>query len=394
MVAPQGVDWAVRRIKIDSIAPGMKIAKPIYDEIGRVLVAEGAELTERIGQALEGRGISALMIEDEESAGIEIFDVVTERTRSVAMKSVTRVHEVIKATSSAGPASKGGDDDDPESAAENVNRDVENIIDEILDTEMLEGMSLLQGTSDSELNIGVDTAVVAIVIGKKLFFERRLLRIVAAGSMLHDVGLSEIDAGLASKSEKRMSEREHATFQTHARAGFKIVRSLFPTDPLIAQVALQHHERQDGSGFPRGLEGNNKVLKTAAERTSGKYITTTSEVAQVARRFAELSSGASSAGALPPETVVATMAEESGVLLNAEVVKRFLQLAPPFPVGIDVVFTEGKLKGFRGIVAEVRPHNRDRPVVRLLRDAQGKATKRIHIELWKYPDFQISSRVD
>ena len=383
----------MRRVSMDAVAPGMRVAKPIYDEIGRVLVAGGAELTPRIGELLKERGTLALMIEDKESAGIEIFDVVTERTRNVALKSVSRVHEVIKSSSTAKSGS-GKDDDDPDQAAEDVNRDVENIIDEILDTEMLEGMSLLQGAGGSEFDISVDTAVISVVVGKKLLLPRRLLYIIAAGAMLHDVGLSEIDSRLAAKNKNKMSEQEHAEFQTHARAGFKIARGLFPREPLIGQVPLQHHERQDGLGYPRGLKGNNRILKTAAERTGGEYITTMSEIAQVARRFAELSVSGPWGDAQPPETAVAVMQEEAGTLLNAEIIKRFLEIQSPFPVGIDVIFTAGKLTGFRGIVLEIKPHHRDRPVVRVLRDRDGRPTKHIEVELWKYPDFQIASHVN
>ena len=88
------------------------------------------------------------------------------------------------------------------------------------------------------------------------------------------------------------------------------------------------------------------------------------------------------------------MHEEAGTLLNAEAVKRFLQIQPPFPVGIDVIFAAGKLKSFRGIVKEVKPHHRSRPVVRALRDPKGQSTKYIELELWKHPDFEIASQLN
>ena len=232
------------------------------------------------------------------------------------------------------------------------------------------------------------------MIGQKLGLDRRLLNTIAAGSMLQDVGLSEIDTSMANKSEDKMTEQELAEFQSHTQTAFRIARSLFPRDPLIAQVPLQHHERQDGSGYPRGLRGTGTVLKTAAERTSGEYITVISEIAQIGRRFAELSTSGPWGRAQPPETAVAIMEEEAGALWNPEIVKRFLLTTAPFPVGTDVVFTVGKLKRFLGIVKEVKAHHRDRPIVWILRDPQGRRTKRTEIELWKHPDIQIASRVN
>ena len=146
----------MRRINIGSIAPGMEVAKPVFDEIGRVLVAENAKLTVRITELLKRRGITTLMIEDEESKGIEIFDVVTDRTRNVALNSLTWLQDAVK---KAGPGKSGADndeEDDSTAAAENVYRDVEDIIDEILGTEMLEGMSLVHESGDVGVNIAVD----------------------------------------------------------------------------------------------------------------------------------------------------------------------------------------------------------------------------------------------
>ena len=384
----------MRRISIGSIEPGMQVAKAVHDDIGRVLVAADAVLTVRMGELLEERGITTLIIEDEESAGIEIFDVVTDRTRNVALNDVAWLNDVVKKTGSGKSGAKDDKEDDSAAAAGNMYRGVENIIDEILGTELLEGMSLVNGTIKSDVNISIDTAVVAVVIGQKLRLNRQLLNTIAAGSMLQDVGLSKIDMSLAKKSEEKMTEEELAEFKNHAQSGFKIVRSLFPNDPLIAQIPLQHHERQDGSGYPRGLRGTGTVLKTAAERTSGEHITVTGEVAQIARRFAELSTPGPWGNAKPPETAVAIMEEEAGALWNAEIVKRFLLTTAPFPVGTDVVFTVGKLKRFCGIVKEVKAHHRDRPVVRILRDPQGRQTKRTEIQLWKHPDIQIASRVN
>ena len=383
----------MRRVAIDEALPGMQLAKPVYDDTGRPLVTAGAQLSDRTVQGLRDRGFISVMIEDEETAGIEIFEVVTERTRAVALKSVARVQEVIAhARPAAGPGQEAGGEDAGK-AAERLYLDVENIIDEIMDAEMIEGVSLLQSSGGSGLDISIDTAVVAVVVGKKLFLDRRGLHTVAAGSMLHDVGLSRLTSGLAEKPESAMTAEQLREFQTHTAAGFDIVRGLFKDQPLVAHVAMQHHERQDGVGFPRGLTGNNRVLKPWQERTSGKFITLISEIAQVARRFAELSSSGPWGEAQPPEVALKIMQQEAGLRLNEEVVKRFLEVAPPFPVGQEVVFTAGKLQGFRGIVAEVNPLHRDRPVVRVLRDVQGRPVKPVQLELWKYPDMKIASRL-
>jgi hypothetical protein len=71
--------------------------------------------------------------------------------------------------------------------------------------------------------------------------------------MLHDVGKIIIPTEIPSKPG-RLSETEFRLIQAHARATFDILESIdFPWQK--AEMALQHHERLDGSGHPRGLRG-------------------------------------------------------------------------------------------------------------------------------------------
>jgi HD-GYP domain-containing protein (c-di-GMP phosphodiesterase class II) len=56
-----------------------------------------------------------------------------------------------------------------------------------------------------------------------------------------------------------LSEREMAVVQKHSQAGFDLLRRVnFPE--RVAQIVLQHHERCDGSGYPRGLCGEQILM--------------------------------------------------------------------------------------------------------------------------------------
>jgi len=76
---------------------------------------------------------------------------------------------------------------------------------------------------------------------------------VRVAGMLHDVGKITIPAEILSKPG-RLTEMEFELIKGHSQAGFDILKTIhFPW--LVAEMARQHHERQDGSGYPEGLSG-------------------------------------------------------------------------------------------------------------------------------------------
>jgi PAS domain S-box-containing protein/putative nucleotidyltransferase with HDIG domain len=93
----------------------------------------------------------------------------------------------------------------------------------------------------------------AAAMARQLGFGEDRCEGVRVAGMLHDVGKIIIPAEILSKPG-RLSETEFRLIQAHARASFDILESIdFPWQ--IAEMALQHHERLDGSGYPRGLRG-------------------------------------------------------------------------------------------------------------------------------------------
>src|SRR5688572_31679746 len=96
-------------------------------------------------------------------------------------------------------------------------------------------------------------ARVALAIG--LDEERTELLLHAAP--MHDIGKIGIPDGILLKPGK-LTDEEFATMKTHTEIGAELLAgSASPVVQLAQQVALSHHEKWDGSGYPEGLEGEN-----------------------------------------------------------------------------------------------------------------------------------------
>jgi putative two-component system response regulator len=93
------------------------------------------------------------------------------------------------------------------------------------------------------------------MISERLGLSRRECRSIYLASPLHDIGKVAIPDGILLKPG-RLDQDERATIETHAEIGARILRgSGSDLIKLAAQIAESHHERWDGSGYPKGLAG-------------------------------------------------------------------------------------------------------------------------------------------
>jgi HD-GYP domain-containing protein (c-di-GMP phosphodiesterase class II) len=94
---------------------------------------------------------------------------------------------------------------------------------------------------------------IACTIGQELGLSGDRLRDLCIAGALHDLGKIAIPSGLLAKSGK-LNHLEFALVKTHPQVAYNILKPIeLPGN--AAEIILQHHERLDGSGYPRGLTG-------------------------------------------------------------------------------------------------------------------------------------------
>lgn len=105
----------------------------------------------------------------------------------------------------------------------------------------------------------VNVAFVSYVIGKWMHLNGTELYQLACAGILHDIGKAKIRDSILNRSTK-LSDQEMETVRTHPSVGFAILSELDVFEPEVLLGVLSHHERQDGTGYPEGLKGNNISL--------------------------------------------------------------------------------------------------------------------------------------
>ncbi|MDD5559567.1 HD-GYP domain-containing protein [Candidatus Methylomirabilis sp.] len=101
----------------------------------------------------------------------------------------------------------------------------------------------------------LNVAIYALKLGNVLDYPLAKLTKLALAGMLHNIGMTRCPEVLLTKSGL-LSKGEHAIIQAHPIHSYEILRSLGPTWEWLAEVAAQHHEREDGTGYPKGLRGD------------------------------------------------------------------------------------------------------------------------------------------
>ena len=102
-------------------------------------------------------------------------------------------------------------------------------------------------------------AEIAVAISEELGFDAHRQQGMRVSGYLHDIGKITIPAEILSKPGK-LSEIEYSLIKEHAQAGYDVLKNVdFPWP--VALVALQHHERLDGTGYPQGLKGEGIIIE-------------------------------------------------------------------------------------------------------------------------------------
>ncbi|MEW5903090.1 MAG: CBS domain-containing protein [Pseudomonadota bacterium] len=102
-------------------------------------------------------------------------------------------------------------------------------------------------------------AELAVLIGKQMGLADDALKALSLAAIVHDIGKIQIPAQILTKPG-RLNQAEFALVKSHPAVGYNILKNIdFPWP--IADIVYQHHEYLDGSGYPRGLRGEQIMLE-------------------------------------------------------------------------------------------------------------------------------------
>lgn len=214
-------------------------------------------------------------------------------------------------------------------------------------------------------------AVLALRLGANLDRPRDDLIATGLAGCLMDVGLWHMGAGLLRRLEA-LTPEEQTQYRVHPRLGAERIRRWSPPGPEIADMVLQHHEREQGQGFPQGLTG-------AAIHPGAKIL-------GLADTYTALTAPTSSRPGLPSHDAIREIVRAKHESFPPALIKALLSEISVFPPGTLVRLNTGEV----GCVVGVNRNHPLRPRVEVY-DAKGRrlSTPKV-IDLSESPFVYIS----
>ncbi len=157
--------------------------------------------------------------------------------------------------------------------------------------------------------------------------EKEWMQVALAGTLL-DIGKTKIDRRILQKPGK-LTDDEFEEIKKHTVYGYQIIKASHGLSEGVALAALQHHEREDGSGYPLGLPGSKLHLY--------------SKIVAVADVYHAMCSDRIYQKALSPYEVVEQLVQDSFGKLDPTIVRTFVDGITQFAVGTIVELSDGTI---------------------------------------------------
>jgi HD-GYP domain-containing protein (c-di-GMP phosphodiesterase class II) len=192
----------------------------------------------------------------------------------------------------------------------------------------------------------VKSTIIALVIGSYLKLPNHRLIELGVAALLHEIGMLKLPPQLY-MAGRSLTPQERKAILTHPILGYNILKSFnFPLSVCVA--TLEHHERENGEGYPQKLTGNRISLYAKIIAVACSY-----EALTANRPYKDAKDG---------YTGMIDLLKNVGKQYDDTIVRALVYSLSIYPIGLYVLLSNGK----RGQVVDVSPENPKFPVVQLL----------------------------
>jgi len=198
----------------------------------------------------------------------------------------------------------------------------------------------------------LDVSIYMTAFGRFLQLEPGQIELLGYLGLLQDIGKVRLPKALLEKRGP-LTPGEFARAKLHVNYSAQILRTTPGLPPELPQLAMLHHERHDGSGYPNRLRGNEIGMMGA--------------IAAIADTFDAMTVPRPYADAVAPSAAISSLYKWRDVLFDAGLVEQFIRFVGIFPVGSLVELNSGET----GVVVSQNPEQRLKPRVVVIRDAKG-----------------------
>lgn len=321
-----------KKYAISAIRSGMILGKDVISASGKIILAKDAVLTQLMIERLLEWGCRTVHIFEESKPLLKdkqqcYMDEHAEIVKSLgdAFKKTRHFKEV--------PISQMN-----EIAASTIKR--------LLSfNSVISFLHMINSKDEYTFRHSLNVAVIAGVVGKWLLFDNAQLKDLVLAGLLHDIGKTRIPLRILNKPGK-LTQKEMDVMKQHSRLGYELIIQEKEISTAVKQAILQHHERLDGSGYPKNLLKND--------------ISQIASIIAVADTYDAMTSHRIYRNALTPFLVMEELLQEMFGKLDAEICMLFISNTKEALLGSKVRLSNGT----EGQIIFMNRQNTIEPIVR------------------------------
>lgn len=243
--------------------------------------------------------------------------------------------------------------------------DLEVVVDGMVDSVLRNSTAMallirMQETDDYTHAHSLATSMWALVFGRHLGLDRESLQVLGLGGLLLDIGKTKLPQQLL-KTKGELTDVARMHMRRHVDLGLEILRKTESVDKRVYDMVATHHERFDGSGYPKGLKGN--------------QIPVFGRIGGIVDSYAAMSIDRPYAKAKSSYDAMREFRSLADKSFQSELVEQFIKAVGIFPAGTLIELNTGEV----GVVLKEHRASRLRPEVAIILDAHKQ----------KLDDFRI-----
>ena len=274
---------AAKRILTSRATQNMIVADDVYTSDDKLVIPEGTVLTEDIIDSLKEYGVFAIRIKVDEDgnnaaaenekvmpAGDEVLNEQRQEIKNSAEQEQESFLKQVKESKEFEVFHSAFVDSvdnlknvfskvvmhNEQIDGESILSDVENVVSKGRNSiHILDMLQCMRGYDDVTYVHSVNVALLSNMIGRIVYpdISDEELNVLTLAGLLHDIGKMMVPDNIIQK-KGRLTLPEYNLVKTHVLFGNNILKGIDNLDPRIAEVAMRHHERCDGTGYPGGYK--------------------------------------------------------------------------------------------------------------------------------------------
>jgi HD-GYP domain-containing protein (c-di-GMP phosphodiesterase class II) len=343
----------MKKIPIEELKPGMVFTRTVFGDNYEIVAEPNTPITSKDIENLKKKGVKFVETTGELKGIVKIQEEVplVDKVESSARELMTFYKSLVDSVESVYTNYKVNKEILPEKVV-NI---VEKVIDKISEVGdknvFLNLINIVDKTKYLPTHV-LNATILGLLLGKEMNYPESKLKLLGTGILLMDIGMVFIPMSILER-ETKLTDEEYNKIKTHTVLGYKAVVQENNMSPEVGRVCLEHHERWDGTGYPRNLQK--------------QQISEYARVAAIVDTYEAMTRKRVYRDRMMSFEAMRAILTEGSTKFDPDILKVFLRMMSVYPVGSYVMLNTRAIAK----VISSDPISPFRPVVKVVYDEFG-----------------------